>query len=220
MNSVILNSLSYGMYAIGVVGDNGPTASIVNTVFQVTAQPIMIAVSVNRDNYINELIKSTGEFSVSVLSENTSGTVIGALGFNSGRTCDKLSNLDYKILKEGQPVLRENICCWFLCKVKNSIETMTHTIFIAEVKAGSEKSTEKPMTYEYYQNVIKGKSPKYAPTYIVDKLNDEKKSDHLAYVCPICGYIYEDEHINFDDVSDDWNCPLCNSPKDAFYISG
>ncbi len=220
MNSVILNSLSYGMYAIGVVGENGPTASIVNTVFQVTAQPMVIAVSVNHDNYTNERIKATGEFSVSVLSENTSGTVIGALGFSSGKNTDKLANLNYKVLREGQPVLRENICCWFLCKVINSIETLTHTVFLAEIKAGSDKAVEKPMTYDYYHKVIKGKAPKNAPTYIAEKSIDENSEDNLTYVCPICGYVYEDEHVNFDDLPDDWVCPLCKAPKAVFQIKG
>lgn len=219
MDSIILNSLSYGMYAIGVVGNNRPTASIVNSVFQVTAEPKIIAVSVNHDNYTNERIKETGMFSISVLSEDTSGTVIGALGFSSGRNADKLENIGYKMLREGQPVLTENICCWCLCKVVNSIETMTHTVFLAEIKAGSEKVVGKPMTYDYYRKVIKGKSPKNAPTYKSDEVL-QRDDDNLTYICPICGYVYEDEHKDFDTLNDCWSCPLCNAPKSVFQING
>lgn len=146
MNPDILRTLSYGMFAIGVQGEQRPTACIVNTVIQVTAEPMVVAVSVNHDNYTNECIKRTGEFAVSVLSENTSGTVIGALGFSSGRNADKLANVNYKVLREGEPVLREDICCWFLCKVLDSIETLTHTVFLAEVTAGSDEYKGTPMT--------------------------------------------------------------------------
>lgn len=207
------------MYAIGVRGENGPTASIVNTVFQVTSDPMIIAVSVNHNNYTNERIKATGEFAVSVLSENTSGTVIGALGFSSGRNTNKLENIDYKILREGEPVLREDICCWFLCKVINSIETMTHTVFLAEIKAGSDKAVGVPMTYDYYHKVIKGKAPKNAPTYSSDiQLPDT--SEELSYICTICGYVYDDPQRPFEELPENWTCPICGAPKSAFQIKG
>ena len=90
MNPKILYSLSYGMYAIGVNGKDKPSACIANTVFQITSVPAIIAVSINHDNYTNECIKQTNMFTISVLSEETSGTVIGALGFNSGKKIDKL----------------------------------------------------------------------------------------------------------------------------------
>ena len=38
------------------------------------------------------------------------------------------------------------------------------------------------------------------------------------YRCVICGYIYDDavEKVKFEDLPDDWTCPLCGSPKSAF----
>ena len=76
MNNRILQSLSYGLYAVGVKGEKYPTACIVNTVFQITSSPMMVAISINHANYTNECIKKQGEFTVSVLSENTSGAII------------------------------------------------------------------------------------------------------------------------------------------------
>ena len=122
MYDKILTSLSYGMFAVGVRGHNAPNACIVNTVMQISSLPMTIAVSVNHNNYTNECIKTFGEFTVSVLSENTSGTAIGALGYTSGRDTYKLSNVRHKILREGAPVIQEDICCWFLCRVVNTVE--------------------------------------------------------------------------------------------------
>lgn len=38
------------------------------------------------------------------------------------------------------------------------------------------------------------------------------------YKCKICGFIYDDakEDMKFEDLPDDWNCPLCHSPKSLF----
>lgn len=222
MNQKILHTLSYGMYAIGVEGERYPSASIVNTVFQITSSPMTIAVSVNHNNYTNERIKATGIFSVSVLSEETSGFVIGALGFNSGRDSDKLKNINYKVLRENVPVLRENICCWFLCKVVNTVETMTHTVFIAEIKAGSDDYSGAPMTYDYYHKVIKGRAPKNAPTYQPDSSSGGDLSPQLKYVCPICRFVYKDSEqtVPFEELPDDWKCPICGVPKSEFKIEG
>ncbi len=39
-----------------------------------------------------------------------------------------------------------------------------------------------------------------------------------VYKCTICGEIYDDdeEPVRFEDLPDDWTCPLCRSPKSAF----
>ena len=212
MYNKILTSLSYGMFAVGTKGENMPNACIVNTVVQITSNPLTVAVSVNHNNYTNECIKKNGEFTVSVLSENTSGAVIGALGFTSGRDGNKLENIKHKILREGAPVIQEDICCWFLCKVINSIETVTHTVFIAELTAGSEAIKGKPMTYEFYHNVIKGKAPKNAPTYIAEDNNDTNEK----YICSICKYEYNNPLVPFEELPDDWVCPICGAPKSVF----
>lgn len=216
MNSVILQSLSYGMYAVGVKGENGPSACIVNTISQVTnSSPLMISLSMSRGNYSYECIEKHKIFSVSVLSEDTSGAVIGALGFTSGRDTDKLRNVHYKLLREGVPVIKENNCCWFLCRVVDSMDSPTHTLFLAEIIAGSDKVSKVPMTYSYYHRVIKGSAPKNAPTYQpVEHAKDS--NDGETFVCTVCGYVYNDSEVSFEDLPDDWVCPICGMPKSAF----
>lgn len=214
MNDLILNSLSYGMYAIGVKDEQKASACIANTVIQVANQPNIIAVSLNHDNYSCECIHKNGLFTVSVLSEDTSGAVIGALGFSSGRGTDKLKNVHHRILAEGLPVIKENTCCWFLCKVLSTAETATHTLFVAQVTAGSEKAVGKPMTYEYYHRVIKGRAPKNAPTYREEAPTAAGAAE--SWVCTICGYVYSDPYVPFEELPDNWVCPICGAPKSAF----
>ena len=48
------------------------------------------------------------------------------------------------------------------------------------------------------------------------------------YVCDICGYIYDSVNGDpdsgiasgtaFEDIPDDWVCPLCGVGKDEFYV--
>ena len=48
------------------------------------------------------------------------------------------------------------------------------------------------------------------------------------YVCTVCGYVYDpqqgdpdngiDPGTKFEDVPDDWDCPVCGAPKDDFEI--
>ena len=149
MKPLVLENLSYGMYAIGVKDGNKPNACIVNTVMQISkatpsTQPL-VALAMTKANYSCECIANEGIFTISVLSEETPATVIGALGFVSGRNAEKLENIRHKVLIEGVPVVKENTCCWFLCKVKEKLETKEQRVFVAESYAGSDVAVGTPM---------------------------------------------------------------------------
>jgi len=39
------------------------------------------------------------------------------------------------------------------------------------------------------------------------------------YVCDVCGYVYdpaENDNVAFEDLPEDWVCPLCGVGKDSF----
>ena len=40
----------------------------------------------------------------------------------------------------------------------------------------------------------------------------------MKYVCTICGYVYDDkkEKLPFEQLPDDYECPLCGVGKDKF----
>ena len=144
MKPLVLGNLSYGMYAIGVKEGTKPSACIVNTVMQISkATPSdspLVALAMSKANYSCRCIEQEGIFSISVLSQDTPATVIGALGFVSGRHTDKLANIRHKVLLEGVPVIKENTCCWFLCRVKDRLETQDQMVFVAEIIAGSDEA--------------------------------------------------------------------------------
>ena len=40
----------------------------------------------------------------------------------------------------------------------------------------------------------------------------------MKYVCTACGYVYDEEveGVKFEDLPEDWTCPLCGVGKDLF----
>ena len=99
--------------------------------------------------------------------ENSDPSIIGAFGFRSGRDCKKFEDKTPKI-KDCLPLV-DGAIAYITCKVIDSMETSTHTVFLGEViDAQVAEKDAVPMTYAYYHNVIKGKSPKNAPTYIAE----------------------------------------------------
>jgi len=39
-----------------------------------------------------------------------------------------------------------------------------------------------------------------------------------VYICDVCGYKYEEESegVKWEDLEDDWVCPVCGADKDSF----
>ena len=165
MNNWAFTKLSYGVYVITSWAEGGkPTGCTANSAMQVTSSPATIAVSINHDNFTNECIKNTGRFAINVLGEKSSPAIIGNFGFKSGRDSDKFE--EKPELKDFLPIV-DGAIAYITCKVIDAMESPTHTVFLGEV-IGAEiiNENEDPMTYAYYHKVIKGKSPKNAPTYI------------------------------------------------------
>jgi flavin reductase (DIM6/NTAB) family NADH-FMN oxidoreductase RutF len=130
---------------------------------QITSNPATVAVSINHDNYTNQCIAETGKFAVSILGEHTDPSVIGTFGFYSGKDIDKFEKVQ-PVMKEYMPVV-EDACAYIVCEVIDKMETSSHTVFLGKVVDADVLKKDDPMTYAYYHNVIKGKSPKNAPTY-------------------------------------------------------
>ncbi|MFH2012005.1 MAG: flavin reductase family protein [Pseudomonadota bacterium] len=165
---------SYGMYIISSVLGDKYSGQVVNTVFQVTAEPPRIAVSINKNNLTHEYISSSGLFSVSVLDESTPMTFIGLFGFKSSRDLDKFSQCSQiKIGYTGCPIVMDYALSVVEAKVFNQIDVGTHTVFFGDVVSAQVLREGKPLTYAYYQEVKKGKSPKNAPTYKSDTVQEK-----------------------------------------------
>ena len=211
LNKNVFHNMSYGVYVVSTLDGERPTGCIANSAMQITSEPATIAVSINHNNYTNECIAKSGKFAISILSEDSDPGIIGTFGFQSGKDVNKFDSVE-SVLKEGLSVVSD-ACGYVVCKVINTMETATHTVFLGEVIDGDLMNKGNAMTYSYYHKVVKGKSPKNAPTYIPE---EEVKTDAKEkWVCGICGYVYSGE-VPFSEVPEDYVCPVCKQPKNVF----
>lgn len=164
MNLNVLRNLSYGVYVISTLDGERPTGCVANSLMQITSSPATVALSINHDNYTNSCIEKTGKFGVSILSTTVDPQIIGKFGFFSGKDTNKFDDVSYE-MKSEIPILNDN-CGYLVFKVIDKMETSTHTVFLGEMIDGDVVGDDIPMTYSFYHKVIKGSSPKKAPTYI------------------------------------------------------
>lgn len=200
IDNTALFKLSYGLYVLSTRCDGKDNACIINTAVQITDSPKTVAVAVNKKNYTHDLILLSERFTVSAISTSADFELFKRFGFASGRDVNKFAGFDGAVRAEnGIMRLSETSNAYICARVIKCVDCGTHTIFIGEVTEAHVLSDEKSVTYDYYFEHIK---PKPAPKA------EEKKT---AYVCKICGYVYEGEEL-----PEDFICPICKHGASDF----
>ena len=191
-------SLSYGLFVLTARDGAKDNGCIINTVTQLTDTPKRISIAVNKANYTHDMIKKTGVFNVSVLSNDAPFAMFQHYGFQSGRDVDKFA--DAKTTPRAiNGVYYVPYCtkAFLSGKVVQTVEFETHVLFIADVTEARELSNAPAMTYSYYFENVKPK-----PAVLAEQ---------KGWVCKICGYVYEGE-----DLPADFICPLCKHGAEDF----
>jgi flavin reductase (DIM6/NTAB) family NADH-FMN oxidoreductase RutF/rubredoxin len=232
MNLQTLTKITYGLYIVSSKKGDKFNGQIANCLTQITAEPVAIAVTVNKKNLTHEYIQASKVFTISILSQAATLPFIGQFGFKSGRTIDKFKDVKYKVGITKAPVVLDNSVGYIECELNNSVDVGTHTIFIGKAVGAEMINDAEPMTYDYYHKVIKGKTAKNAPTYIKEEktsIKEEIKGEKMSiakYRCTVCNYIYDPEKADpdsgikpgtpFEELPADWVCPVCGAGKDKF----
>ncbi len=191
-------SLSYGLFVLTARDGAKDNGCIINTVTQLTDTPKRISIAVNKANYTHDMIKKTGVFNVSVLSNDAPFAMFQHYGFQSGRDVDKFAGVQ-GMARATNGVYYLPYCtnAFISARVTQTIEFETHTLFIADVTEARQLSDVPSMTYAYYFANVKPKPSKL-------------KEQH-GWVCKICGYVYEGEELPADFI-----CPLCKHGAEDF----
>ena len=193
-NKKILRKISQGMYVLTTNGGG----CVVDAVSQVSAgDNPLIAVSVMKSNYTNELLKVNKKFVLSVLGKKVNPEIIKTFGFNSMRDIDKFKGLDVTVIDEIN-VINDSLG-YMYCEVVDLIENDTHTLFIGRLIDADVYLDEDAMTYQYYQE------------HKDELLEVTTSLGKSAWVCSICGYVYYGEEIPMD-----FQCPTCGVSRDFF----
>lgn len=198
-----LFKLTYGLHILSVAHENESNGCVINTAIQVTAEPAMLSVTVSKNNHTTKQIQEKQSFTVCPLLEQASMNTIALFGFESGKNVNKFEKIPCQYDLFSNPYLTKEVAARFSCKVVKEIDLGTHMMFIGELtESETLNETDAVMTYDYYQTVKKGTTPKNAPSY-------KKETAQAGYKCKICGYVT-------DTLPADFICPICKKPAEFF----
>jgi flavin reductase (DIM6/NTAB) family NADH-FMN oxidoreductase RutF/rubredoxin len=234
MNIESFFKFTYGMYIVSSSNGGSKNGYVSNTVFQVTSEPPQLAVSCHKNNLTTEYIRKSRKFAVSVLQQNADSALIALFGYRSGRDEKKFESTQHISGKTGIPIVTQDTLAWFECEVENEFDLGSHILFTGKViDCNLLDETSKPMTYAWYREVKKAFSPKNSPTYIDPVKKTQKNgsaADSQMYQCVACSYIYDPSvgdpeggippGTAFEDIPDDWVCPVCGASWDMFEKKG
>ncbi|MDR1728099.1 MAG: flavin reductase [Acidobacteriota bacterium] len=234
MDETALYKISYGLYVVGVKAEGRFGGCVVDAVAQVSSgKPPMVILGSMNNNQTNRRIKEGCEFTLSVLPEDVHPFVIANFGFQSAQDADKWANVRHTV-SDGLPVLDDAVA-YLRCKVAEAKELATHTVFFCEVAdAWKGANAAKPVVYGDYQATMKPAAvaafKAYKDTGAVPETNLSRTDKAVAataapsqageakkpkWQCRVCGYVYEGD-VPFEELPDDWRCPLCGMGKDSF----
>lgn len=199
MDSKTMYRLTYGLFVLTARDGGRDSGCIINTAGQVTSTPNRISIAVNKDNFTHDLVKASGKFNISILSEEADFDLFRHFGFQSGRTVDKFDGFaDCRRSENGLYYVTRGTNGYISATVEQTVDLGSHTLFIASVDDMEVLSPAPSATYAYYQSSIKPKPEKPA-------------QGKTTWRCTICGYVYEGETLPPDFI-----CPLCKHPASDF----
>lgn len=193
-NKKITRKITQGMYVLTTNGGG----CMVDAVSQVSAgESPLIAVSVMKKNYTNELLKKNDKFALSVLGMNVNSEIIKTFGMNSMRDINKFEKIKTTEI-EGIKTIDDSLG-YMVCEIIDSIDNETHTLFIGRLIEADVLKEGEAMSYSYYQE------------HKEELLKVTTEKGKIAWICTICGYVYYG-----DNLPDDFKCPLCGASREAF----
>ena len=185
----VMFNISYGLYILSAKTEKA-NGCVINALSQVTSTPNRIMIAINKNNFTTSQILKTKKFNVSILNEEANFDLIKRFGFASGKDTDKFEDFNgYKTAENGIPYITEGTNSYISAEVVEVRDLGTHFEFLADVTKEVSLNEIPSITYAYYQKNIKPKVTK-------------KKKE--AYICSVCGYVYEG-----DPLPEDFVCPLC-----------
>lgn len=202
MDKKAMYKLTYGLFVLTAKADGKDNGCIINTAIQAASEPNQMSIAVNKANFTHDMIKQTGEFTVSIISQDADFELFKRFGFQSGRDADKFAGFDaYETGTNGIRHITEGTNAYISVKVEKSQDLGSHTMFIGTITDMEVLSQTPSVTYEYYLNNIKPKPQAAGKT----------ESGKTVWRCRICGYEYVRAEL-----PEDFICPLCKHPASDF----
>ncbi len=213
MDEKVLNKLSYGLFVCTAKEGDKDNGCIINTVMQVTSNPLRIMVAINKANYTHNMVMNTKKLNISVISQDADFEMFKHFGFMSGKDVNKFDPASGEWMKKNKDYCKrtpnEVMCitkgtnAHISLYVEDTMDFETHTLFSCLVVDGEILNSVPSATYEYYHSHIKQN-----PTAPIE--NPEGKK---VWRCKVCGF----EYVG-DELPEDYICPLCKHPASDFEL--
>ena len=201
MDNRAMFKLSYGLFVLTANAEGKDNGCIINTAIQAASDPNQLSICVNKANFTHDMIKASGKFNVSILSQKADFEIFKRFGFQSGKSVDNFQGFtDIKRGENGIYYVTGAANAYISVNVEKTQDLGSHTMFIGPIQDMEVLSDIPSATYEYYHSNIKPK-PDTKPV-------TEKKT---VWRCRICGYKYEGEVL-----PEDFICPICKHPASDF----
>ena len=135
MDKKAMYKLSYGLFVLTSAMDGKDSGCIINTAQQVTSEPNRISIAVNKSNFTHDLVKQSGKFNVSIISQAAEFELFKHFGFQSGRDVNKFADYaDCKRSANGLYYVTAGINSYISAVVEKEVDLGSHTLFIASVE--------------------------------------------------------------------------------------
>lgn len=202
MDKKAMYKLTYGLFVLTAKAEGKDNGCIINTAIQAASEPNQMSIAVNKANFTHDMIRQTGAFTVSIISQDANFELFKRFGFQSGKDVDKFEGFTgYGIGANGIRYITEGTNAYISVKVEKTEDLGSHTMFIGTITDMEVLSQTSSVTYEYYQNNIKPKPQAAGKT----------KDGETVWRCRICGYEYKGAEL-----PEDFICPLCKHPASDF----
>lgn len=193
--------LSYGLFVVTANESGRDNGCIINTAIQTSSRPEQISICMSKATLTHDMIMHTGEFTISIISENADFALFKHFGFLSGRDDDKFKDFTgWKRGSNGITYITEGTNAYISVKVCVTQDLGSHTMFIGEVTDMKVLNDIPSATYEYYMKNIKPEIK-----------SDAAVEGQTVWRCRVCGYEYVGEEL-----PEDFICPLCKHPASDF----
>jgi len=198
INTKALYKASYGLYLLSAKNDEQDNACIINTFLQITSNnPCTCVISVNKQNFTNEIISKTEKFNLSILNVETQFELFKRFGYQSGREVNKFEDFNgFSRSANGLLYLNDRSNAFMSFNVSDIMDFGSHTLFKAILTESEILNNLESITYDFYQRNVKPKP---------------QTTETKGYRCTICGYVYEGEPLPPDFV-----CPICKHGAEDF----
>ncbi len=142
----VLWTMPYGLYVVGSRAGDRRNGMTLNWATQVSFDPKMIAISVEKESLTNQLIHDAGSFSLSIIDREDRAIV---RKFTKPVEVDvaagTMNEIPFHDSRSGAPVLDQAVA-FVDCEVRQTVDLGGHILYLGEVvDAGFQKPEDTPV---------------------------------------------------------------------------